>query len=111
MFILKGLMGRLKNEKILIGKVNSPALASSAGQDDDLFFVPPQQQLGGAERPSAALPPKKKKAILEVGDIEDEITDEAVQKKVQQEKIVNYVQKNPVDAAKLINAWLHEDEY
>jgi flagellar M-ring protein FliF len=111
MFILKGLMGRLKNEKILIGKVNSPALASSAGQDDDLFFVPPQQQLGGSERPSAALPPKKKKAILEVGDIEDEITDEAVQKKVQQEKIVNYVQKNPVDAAKLINAWLHEDEY
>jgi flagellar biosynthesis/type III secretory pathway M-ring protein FliF/YscJ len=31
-------------------------------------------------------------------------------KKNQTEKISNYVGKNPVDAAKLINSWLKEDE-
>ncbi|MGE5352062.1 MAG: hypothetical protein ACM3P0_08260, partial [Acidobacteriota bacterium] len=54
---------------------------------------------------------KKKKAPVAIGDIEDEITEEAAQKLVQQEKISNYVAKNPADAAKLINSWLHEDEY
>ena len=39
-----------------------------------------------------------------------EISDEALMKKHQSEKIANYVQKNPVEAAKLINSWLKEDE-
>ena len=47
---------------------------------------------------------------MQLGDIEDEISDEALSKKNQQERIVNYVSKNPMDAAKLINAWMHEDE-
>jgi len=34
-----------------------------------------------------------------------------LRKQSQQEKISNYVQKNPIEAAKLINSWLHEDEY
>ena len=46
-----------------------------------------------------------------MGDIEDEISDEAVMKKMKQDKITNYVSKNPSEAAKLINSWLKEDEY
>jgi flagellar biosynthesis/type III secretory pathway M-ring protein FliF/YscJ len=49
--------------------------------------------------------------MLPVGNIEDEISEEAIMRKNQQEKISSYVSKNPVDAAKLINSWLHEDEY
>jgi len=48
---------------------------------------------------------------LDVGDIEDEITDEAQQKKMRQDRIINYVAKNPAEAAKLINSWLREDEF
>ena len=48
--------------------------------------------------------------LLPMGDIEDEISEDALAKKNQQERIVNYVTKNPMDAAKLINAWMHEDE-
>ncbi len=54
---------------------------------------------------------KNKRTVFEMGDIEDEITDEAVMKKMKQEKITNYVSKNPAEAAKLINSWLKEDEY
>jgi flagellar M-ring protein FliF len=32
-------------------------------------------------------------------------------KKMKQDKIINYVGKNPAEAAKLINSWLKEDEY
>ena len=54
---------------------------------------------------------KARKNLLPLGDLEDEISDEAARKRVQQEKISNYVAKNPVDAAKLINAWLHAEEF
>jgi flagellar M-ring protein FliF len=47
---------------------------------------------------------------MPLGDIEDEISEEAVYKKNREAKISNYVSKNPVDASKLINAWLHDDE-
>jgi flagellar M-ring protein FliF len=50
------------------------------------------------------------KKLLPLGDIEDEISEEAVSKMNRQEKIINYVSKNPLEASKLINAWLHEDE-
>ena len=62
------------------------------------------------EKPIQKLLNIPKKKILPIGDIEDEISDEALMKKNQQEKIINYVSKNPLDAAKLINAWMHEDE-
>lgn len=48
---------------------------------------------------------------MEVGNIEDEISEEAISKKVRKEKIANYVEKNPIEAAKLINSWLREDNY
>jgi flagellar biosynthesis/type III secretory pathway M-ring protein FliF/YscJ len=52
----------------------------------------------------------RKRELLPIGDLEDEISDEAALKKNQQDKIANYVSKNPIDAAKLINSWLHDEE-
>ncbi len=106
MFILKSLLKRLKNEKIIIGTVNY--------KDDDLeamFAAPGMGAIGSGEHEPGILPKKKRQPFIEVGDIDDEITNEALQKKARQDKIVNYVQKNPVDAAKLINLWLREDDY
>lgn len=101
-FLLRGLMSKLKNEQIFIGNVNhelalQPAL--NAGNTSHKHKVP--QVLNDM---------RKKKELLPIGDIEDEISDEAINKKNRQEKISNYVSKNPTEAAKLINAWLHEDE-
>jgi len=101
-FLLKGLMKRLKTEKIIIGTYNSPQLAS-------VDRIIPAELPGPVA--AAQIGAKLKKAMLPVGDIEDDISDDAMRKKNQQEKITNYVSKNPVDAAKLINAWLHEDGF
>jgi flagellar M-ring protein FliF len=102
LFVLKSLMKRLKNEKIVIGTINPGNFAMAANT---------------AALPAAAQPvqmnqiiAKKKRGMMQLGDIEDEISEEAMLKKSQQERIVNYVTKNPMDAAKLINAWMHEDE-
>jgi len=54
---------------------------------------------------------KKKRIQLPVGDIEDDLSEEAIKKQAQQDKISNYVSKNPMEAAKLINSWLQENEY
>jgi len=99
LFILKGLMQKLKNEKIIIGTINQGNLAYDTGLSGAM--------LSGDD--NAAIPAHKKIAH-NIGDIEDEISDDALRKKSRQEKITNYVSKNPVDAAKLINAWLHEDD-
>jgi flagellar M-ring protein FliF len=100
-FLLKGLMKRLKNEKIVIGTFGNNELALDNYSRPELNSGRSSQQLGGG----------LKKPLLPIGDLEDEISDEAVRKKNQQEKITNYVSKNPVEAAKLINSWLHEEEY
>ena len=94
-------MKRLKTEKIIIGTYGNPELVVNN-------FSPPE-----LPKPVATpqIAPKMRKPMLPIGDIEDDISEEALIKKNQQEKITNYVSKNPVDAAKLINAWLHEDEY
>lgn len=101
LFVLKSLMKKLKNERIVIGTFNPGEYAMAT----------PTPSLAPKQEPS--FPPQlniPKKKILPIGDIEDEISDEALMKKNQQEKIINYVSKNPLDAAKLINAWMHEDE-
>lgn len=100
LILLLKLMKRLKTEKILIGSVNQGGLAmAGAGSSPALENFS-----------SAALPSSEKRKLFPLGDLEDEISDEALMKKNQNEKISNYVQKNPVDAAKLINSWLKEDE-
>lgn len=103
LFVIKGLMKRLKNEKIIIGTVNY--------KDDSFSDLTPSLSAAGSVGSMPQLSSKPRKKLLDVGDIEDEITDEAQQRKVVQDKIVNYVAKNPSEAAKLINSWLREDEY
>ncbi|PKL83956.1 MAG: flagellar M-ring protein FliF [Ignavibacteriae bacterium HGW-Ignavibacteriae-3] len=105
-FVLKSLMKRLKNERIVIGTVNPSQFASMG----DSLAVSAPASLSQSPSSVNQLVAKKKNRILPMGDIEDDISDEAMQKKNQQERIVNYVSKNPIDAAKLINAWMHEDE-
>jgi len=103
--VLKSLMKKLKNEKIIIGTYNAGG--------GDISMPPPVPAMNiKIEKSNAAaqLAYQRKRQNLPIGDLEDEISEEALVKKNQQEKIVNYVSKNPVDAAKLINAWMHEDE-
>ncbi len=121
MLILKGLLKKLKNEKIIVGSLGmgggdfvdnslgelAPSLAGNLGGGTPSLLE--SGKTGAAELPSAAK--KKKQALMEVGNIEDEISEEAISKKVRKEKIANYVEKNPIEAAKLINSWLREDGY
>lgn len=104
--ILKSLMHKIKNERIVIGTYGGGSAAlegySSSGMPGDRALAAPSQ--------TALMSAAKRKELGPVGDIEDEISEEAIIKKNQHEKIQNYVTKNPADAAKLINAWLHEDE-
>ncbi|GBD91550.1 flagellar M-ring protein [bacterium BMS3Abin04] len=106
-FVLKSLMKKLKDEKIMIG-------TGTPSYEDQAFSSLATATAGNpAGLPPSTFQPKlqKKKQFLEIGDIEDEITDEAAHRQMKQEKIVNYVAKNPTEAAKLINSWLREDEY
>jgi len=103
-FVLKGLMKKLKTEKIVVGTVN---FADHSFND----LMPTMKTPAPIDVKVPEITPKRKREIVPIGDIEDEITDEAQSKKIQHERIVSYVQKNPSDAAKLINAWLREDEY
>ena len=108
LFLLKGLMNKLKNEKILIGTVNAGGGGSEMALAGNMQQALESSAAGGH---AALQAPNSKKKLFQVGDLEDEISDEALIKQGQQEKIANYVQKNPVEAAKLINSWLHDNEY
>lgn len=105
-FILRGLLTKLKDQKIMIGTVG-------AGNYSDQSFESLADNAPVWDPGNSIQKPKKrqKKSVFEMGDIEDEITDEAVMKKMKQDKITNYVGKNPSEAAKLINSWLKEDDY
>jgi flagellar M-ring protein FliF len=112
MFVLRTLLKKLKNEKIVI---------STYGQEFD-SFQPTISSIPKVEKQIAEptkifedkkiiQAPKKKRPLIEVGDITDEISDEALSKQVRQEKLTHYVAQNPIEAARLINLWLREDEY
>ena len=106
LLFIKSLMSKIKKEKILIGTVNPAELAygTSGGSSS-------MEHLGLSKvKQSKPLTEARKRELLPIGDLEDEISDEAALKKNQQEKIANYVSKNPIDAAKLINSWLHDEE-
>ncbi len=107
LFVLKGLLTKLKDEKILIGTVNGESYSDESFDFDN---APTWDPSTGETKPLFKSSKKKRdNSFLEIGDIEDEISDEAILKKMKQEKIVNYVSKNPSEAAKLINSWLRED--
>lgn len=105
-FILKSLLTKLKEEKIMIGTVGG-GVGSFTDTSFESRLEAPIWDPGTAIKKSK----KSKKTHFEMSDIEDEISDEAVMKKMKQDKIINYVSKNPAEAAKLINSWLKEDEY
>lgn len=103
LIVLRNLLSKIKKEKILIGTVNPSELAygTTGSSSIDRFDV---------SKPTVnPIPQPRRRELLPIGDLEDEISDEAALKKNQQEKIANYVSKNPIDAAKLINSWLHEE--
>ena len=107
LFVLKGLLKKLKTEKIMIGTMNN-------GYSDEAFndLLGAKESGQSENQLNAAMQQKpKRKAAIAMGDIEDEITDDAAMQKAKQDKIVNYVAKNPAEAAKLINSWLRENEY
>ena len=101
LFLLRGIMSKLKSGQIFIGNVN---------QELELQPALPPMTLSNKKAPQIFNDMRKKKELLPLGDLEDDISDDAINKKNRQEKISNYVSKNPTEAAKLINAWLHEDE-
>lgn len=121
LYIVKRLLTKVQAERILSGNVSDgPKLAyQGAGKgnalNQDYFEKTGQNKLeSGASKEGGEgtkqLPEKKPvRSIL--GSIEEEISHDAIAKKEKQEKIANYVSENPVDAAKLIHAWLYEDEY
>lgn len=107
MLLLRSLLKRLKNEKIVIGTFNykdteTPDLLAATGVPGNGSS---NLKLESGHHSTANRP------MIEVGDIADEYSTEALQKKAQQDKIINYVSKNPIEAAKLINLWLREDDY
>ncbi len=102
-FLLKGIMGKLKNEKPLI------AVQSTENQLTPRVIKP--QVTPFENNIQNNLNFKRNREFIVEGDLEDEITDEAMRKKSQQDKISSYVSKNPEDAARLINSWLHQDEF
>ncbi len=101
LFLLKGLLSKLKTEKLMFG-----------GTPSELALQPSTDtaKILSKSVPKVLTEAKKKKDLIQIGDIEDEISDEAIRKRTRQDKISNYVSKSPNEAAKLINAWLHEDE-
>jgi len=109
-FILKSLMHKLKTERIVIGTMGGGGMAAYEGYSSSGGGVAMDRALTSSGSPAALMNPPRRKELMPVGDIEDEISEEAIVKKNQHDKIQNYVTKNPADAAKLINAWLHEDE-
>lgn len=113
MFVLRTLLKRLKNEKIIISTLNAnseedyyPSITTGTAKSEKQIVEPIR-----AEEKKIIQSPKKKRSIIEVGDITDEISDEAITKQVRQEKLTHYVAQNPIEAARLINLWLREDEY
>ncbi len=102
MFILKSLMSKLKNQNLNLGNIEQ---LEEKRIESYKASSPVEKSKSGKK-----LPQKAKRELLPIGDIEDDISDEAVRKQRQQEKISNYVAKNPSDTAKLIHSWIHEDE-
>lgn len=110
--LLKNITGKIKSDKIHIGTVDSERLSEGSGnlQIGRLDSrEKPQTELTAAGK-STLLEIKKKKNQLPIGDLEEEISLEAINRENQIEKIKNYIIKNPADASKLINTWLYENE-
>lgn len=102
-FLLKGIMKKLKSEKMFPTKEmpDSTIMPTYTKPQVRSFETNIQNNLNL----------NRNMSFMNEGDLEDEITDEAMLKKSQHDKISSYVSKNPEDAARLINSWLHKGEY
>lgn len=101
LFVLKNLLGKLKEEKMLAGEIEEE---EEKPFGDELAPIDIEDGLELEESEPSEKP------LIEIGDIKKEISDDAIKRQVRQERIANYVAKNPGEAAKLINIWLKEDE-
>ena len=100
-FLLKSLMTRLKNEKIVV-------FEADAGSHSLENMI---KQRGNGKKPGVSQGGTvSKSSVSPLGVIEEEFSDESIRGKNQQDKIAGYVSQNPGEAAKLISAWLKEDE-
>ncbi len=111
-FLLKNITGKIKSDRIHIGTVESPKLTTGKSGH-------PVSRLEGKEKTtpelsasgkSTLLEIKKKQGQLNITDLDEEISAEAMNREIQIERIKNYIMKNPADASKLINTWLYENE-
>lgn len=109
--LLKSLTGKLKSDRIHIGTLNNQELIQ--GVDGNLRRLDskesPTKDLTGSSK-SALLEIKKKRNQLQIEDLEEEISADAINRESQIIKIKNYINKNPADAWKLINTWLYEND-
>ena len=99
-FLLKSLMSRLKNEKIVVYE------ADDGSQNLEKLI----KQTGNGGKSALPQGTVSKSSVSPLGVIEEEFASEGVRSKNQQDKIAGYVSQNPAEAAKLISAWLKEDE-
>lgn len=115
LIILRGILKKLKAEKIVLPSdltANNPVSNFSRRiQNSQLDVLPDDLQLatslgGGNGNGNMGA---NRKSFLSSGNLEDEITDEALNNLNQKEKVSDYVSKNPDEAAKLINTWLYDN--
>ena len=99
-FLLKGIMSRLKNEKIVV-------FESATGSNNLESLI---KQTSNGKKSEVQSSTVSKSSVSPLGVIEEEFSNENIRGKNQQDKIAGYVSQNPREAANLISAWLKEDE-
>jgi len=67
-----------------------------------------QNQLGDGDNQKQIQ--AKKRPLINLENLEENASEESMQREANISSIKNYVGKNPIDAAKLIHAWLNEEE-
>jgi len=107
-FVIKILMKNLKKEREALKNLETVYWEPSSSHFNSASTILEAPSLKKTKQTAKITRPKRE--ALPVGDIEDEISEEALKKINQQEKIAQYVSKNPTDAAKIINSWIHQEE-
>jgi flagellar M-ring protein FliF len=109
--LIKNLTGKNKSDKVHLGTLDSESVPNTTGFNLGKLNTKemPQAELASSGK-STLLEIKKKRSQLPLGDLEEEISIEAMNREHQIEKIKNYIVKNPADASKLINTWLYEND-
>lgn len=100
LIVIKGLMTKLKNEKIVIGTLEPTKILETKEQKTiEQPHISPAGKLESLQS-----------SETDQLDKELELDKELLNASDTKRKVVRYVSKNPSEAAKIINAWLHENE-